>query len=121
MTTTDSLGRFTFANVSPGTYDMTVWKSGFASATAYNVRVASYRTNEVELRMVKPREGSTIYETNPPTVDVLCQSPVVETGNIIVSANDTSGIAGILLFIDNSYVELFDTGAGGSYMSGRYP
>jgi|LSQX01.1.fsa_nt_gb hypothetical protein len=121
VTTTDSLGRFTFANVSPGTYDMTVWKSGFASATAYNVRVASYRTNEVELRMVKPREGSTIYETNPPTVDVLCQSPVVETGNIIVSANDTSGIAGILLFIDNSYVELFDTGAGGSYMSGRYP
>ena len=122
VTTTDSLGRFTFANVSPGTYDMTVWKSGFASATAYNVRVASYRTNEVELRMVKPPEKDLpIPETNPPDVYLSCPSPVVGTGNITVSANDTSGIAGILLFIDNSYVELFNTGAGGSYMSGTYP
>ncbi len=108
--TTDSFGRFTFANVAPGTYKIMVQKSGFASATAYDVSVASYRTNEVELRMAKPKEGSYIYETNPPTVYVSCLSPVVGTGYIKVSASDISGITGILLFIDNSYVELLSAG-----------
>lgn len=121
VTTTNSLGQFTFANVSPGTYHITVWKSGFASAAAYDVRVTSYRTNEVELRMVKPKEGYPVGETNPPAVYVSCPPTVWETGYITVSASDPSGIDGILLFIDNSYVELFDTGAGGSYMSGTYP
>ncbi len=106
--TTDSFGRFTFANVSPGTYRITVSKSGFASSTAYDVRVASYRTNEIELRMVKPPTSS-ITETNPPDVYLSCPSRVDGTGYITASATDASGIAGILLFIDNSYVELFGT------------
>lgn len=108
--TTDSFGRFTFANVAPGTYTIMVQKSGFASVNAYDVHVASYRTNDIELRIVKPKEGSTIYETNPPTVYVSCPSPVVGTRYINVSASDMSGIAGILLFIDNSYVELLSAG-----------
>ena len=115
MTTTDSFGRFTFANVSPGTYHVVVRKSGFASVNAYDVRVVSYGTNEVELRMVKPKEGSYIYETNPPTVSVSCPSLVSGTVNIHASASDASGINGILLFIDSSYVALFDTGTEGTY------
>ena len=116
VATTNRLGEFTFTNVSPGTYSVAVRKTGWASATAYNVRVDSNRTNEVALRMVKPGGSVPVAAGTPPTVSVGCSpSPVRDIGYINVSASGTSGINGILLFIDDFYVELFHTGDGATY------
>ncbi len=115
VATTNGHGEFTFRNVSPGTYNVAVSKTGWASATAYNVRVDSNRTNEVTLGMVKPGGDVEIRKASPPTVSVVCPSPIRDTVDIDVSARSASGINAILLFIDNSYVKLFRTGAGGRY------
>ena len=120
--TTNYLGECTFANVSPGTYDVAVVKEGMASTTAYNVYVSPYGTNEVELRMVKPPERETpIPETVPPMVYVSCQSTEQETKDVSVSASDSSGMSWILLFIDNLYVSRFGMGTGvDPHITGTY-
>ena len=124
MATTDSLGEFTFTNVTPGTYNVTVTKSGWASATAYDVNVASNRTNEVMMKMMKPGGNVPVAAGTPPTVLVNCQSPVRDTEHIkVTTSSNFSRINGILLFIDNLYVSSSqpDTSHAATSWSLTYP
>ena len=70
VATTNYLGEFTLSNVAPGTYDILIKKSRWASAMAYGVRVEANKTSEVMLNMTKPGGMAPIIETTPPTVSV---------------------------------------------------
>lgn len=121
VATTSHLGEFTLSDVAPGTYNVLVTKSGWASAMAYGVRVEANKTSEVTLRMVKPGGAVTIAETTAPTVSVSCPSPVSGTGYVSVNASDGGGMLGVLLFIDNLYVYSCPaTPQGASLVQGTY-
>ncbi len=108
VATTNYLGEFTLSNVAPGTYDILIKKSRWASAMAYGVRVEANKTSEVMLNMTKPGGMAPIIETTPPTVSVSCYpSPVQGTGHITVNASDGGGMLGVFLLVDSLYVDSF--------------
>ncbi|MGQ9780182.1 MAG: carboxypeptidase-like regulatory domain-containing protein [Bacillota bacterium] len=96
---TDTVGKFTLAGVAPGTYDLTIEKSGWPSVKVYGVTVEAGKTTQLPLRMIK-MSGSPL-ETTPPTVSISCPSPASGTVQVTIDADDNeSGISGWLLGLD---------------------
>lgn len=98
---TTNVGKFTLSSISPGTYDLVIQKTGWPSVKVYSVTVESNKTKELALRMVKPGQTAPP-ETIAPTVSINCPSTVSGSADISITANDASGIYGVVLFIDEN-------------------
>jgi hypothetical protein len=82
--TTNAAGRYVFVNIRPGTYDVTISKTGFASVTITNdvVAVGEVSTNNVTLKVGAASQ----------TVEVESSGVELQTLNATVG-NQVSGIA----------------------------
>ena len=83
-TTTNSAGRYVFVNVRPGTYDITITKTGFAKVSIPSdvVEVGMVSTNNVTLKVGSEAQ----------TVEVQATGVELQTLNATVG-NQVSGLA----------------------------
>ncbi|MFZ1113979.1 MAG: carboxypeptidase-like regulatory domain-containing protein [Candidatus Acidiferrales bacterium] len=92
-TTTDSEGRYVFADVDPGAYDIQVTKQGFASTIISNqvVQIASQLTENVKLQLGSVSQTVTVTEN--PGAELQTMTPTVGTtlsGAIIMNLPNVS-------------------------------
>lgn len=98
-TTTDKTGRFVFADVDPGTYNISVTKQGFASTTVANqvVQIGLQLTENIKLQLGSVSTTVTVTET--PGAELQTMTPTVGTtlsGNIINNLPNVSRDASTL-------------------------
>ncbi|MGB6232528.1 MAG: carboxypeptidase-like regulatory domain-containing protein, partial [Candidatus Acidiferrales bacterium] len=101
-TTTDSEGRYVFADVDPGEYDVQVTKQGFASTIISNqvVQIASQLTENVKLQIGSVSQTVTVTEN--PGAELQTLTPTVGTtlsGAIIMNLPNVSRDASSLAIL----------------------
>ena len=116
-TTTDKTGRFVFADVDPGTYNISVTKQGFASTTVTNqvVRIGLQLTENIKLQLGSVSTTVTVTET--PGAELQTLSPTVGTtlsGDIILNLPNTSRDASTLAIFQPGQNILGNTGGAES-------
>jgi hypothetical protein len=76
VVTTDSSGRFTASDLTPGMYSVEVEKAGFQSQTAKNLEVVINKTNSVDFALATGNVAKTV-EVNATTVSIDTSSTAV--------------------------------------------
>lgn len=112
-TTTDKSGRFVFADVDPGTYNITVTKRGFASTvvTKQVVQIGLQLNENIKLQLGSVATTVTVTET--PGAELQTMTPTVGTtlsGNIILNLPNTSRDASTLAILQPGQNILGNTG-----------
>jgi hypothetical protein len=101
-TTTEKTGRFVFADVDPGSYEIKVTKSGFTATviTGQIVKIGLQLTEDIKLQLGSVSTTVTVTET--PGADLQTMSPTVGTslsGDIILNLPNTSRDASTLAIL----------------------
>jgi Carboxypeptidase regulatory-like domain/TonB dependent receptor/TonB-dependent Receptor Plug Domain len=105
-TTTDDRGRYTFAALPPGSYEVTISKGGFSTAREGNVALAGGATVYVDIRLVPASFGSlqTIasvrssrrgnFNTSPAATDIVSSQTFEEQGStqVLQALNEVPGM-----------------------------
>jgi Carboxypeptidase regulatory-like domain len=102
-TVTDKSGRFVFADVDPGNYNITVTKQGFATTTVTSqvVQIGTQLTENVKLQLGSVSTTVTVTET--PGAELQTLSPTVGTtlsGQIILNLPNTTRDASSLAVLE---------------------
>jgi hypothetical protein len=112
-TVTEKTGRFVFADVDPGTYDIKVTKSGFTATviTGQVVKIGLQLTEDVKLQLGSVSTTVTVTET--PGAELQTMTPTVGTtlsGDIILNLPNTSRDASTLAILQPGQNILGNTG-----------
>ena len=102
-TVTDSQGRYVFADVDPGTYDITISKTGFSSTVISNqtVQIGTQLTENAKMQLGSVSTTVTVTET--PGAELQTVTPTVGTtlsGAIILNLPNTSRDASTLAVLE---------------------